>query len=139
MLAARPVRFSTVLPGLSSLTPRLAAPSCYFDDRFYYGEGSGSLDLRRHDREGHLPRLRFRAAYRSYDNYFPSQEGWYYDVRARVVIPKVFGDGNLIALSPWYVWSDISGAVTNALVSRNSARRLSRKWAASIELYQALD
>lgn len=103
-------------PGMS-LTTALGAAAGYFDDRFYYGEGSGSATFEGQTREGIFHSLRFRAAYRSYDSYWPSQEGWYYDIRGRVAIPKVFGDGNLIAFSPWVLWSDISGAVTNTLVT----------------------
>jgi len=81
--------------------------------------------------------LRFRAAYRSYDDHFPSQEGWYYDIRARVVVPKVFGDGNMVALSPWVLWSDISGTVTNALVTEIQPGAY-REVGGRIEVFQQL-
>lgn len=123
-------------PGLS-LTTALGAAVGYFDDRFYYGEGSGSATFEGTTPEGIFHMLRFRAAYRSYDSYFPSQEGWYYDIRARVVIPKVFGDGNLIALSPWVLWSDISGAVTNTLVTEIQPGAY-REVGGRAEIYQQL-
>lgn len=123
-------------PGMS-LTTALGAAVGYFDDRFYYGEGSGSATFEGTTPEGIFHSLRFRAAYRSYDSYFPSQEGWYYDIRARVVIPKVFGDGNLIALSPWVLWSDISGAVTNTLVTEIQPGAY-REVGGRAEIYQQL-
>jgi hypothetical protein len=123
-------------PGMS-LTTALGAAAGYFDDRFYYGEGSGSATFEGQTREGIFHSLRFRAAYRSYDSYWPSQEGWYYDIRARVAIPKVFGEGNLVALSPWVLWSDISGAVTNALVTEIQPGTY-REVGGRAEIYQQL-
>lgn len=123
-------------PGLS-LTTALGAAVGYFDDRFYYAEGSGSATFEGQTAEGIFHSLRFRAAYRSYDNYFPSQEGWYYDIRARVAIPKLFGEGNLVALSPWVLWSDISGAVTNTLVTEIQPGAY-REVGGRIEMYQQL-
>ncbi|MGD9923299.1 MAG: hypothetical protein AB7V13_17920 [Pseudorhodoplanes sp.] len=104
-----------LIPGLS-FTPAIGGAVGYFDDRFYYGEGSGSATFEGTTPEGIYRSLRFRAAYRSYDSYFPSQEGWYYDIRGRVAIPKLFGEGTVFAFSPWVLWSDISGTVTNTLV-----------------------
>ncbi|MFN3351229.1 hypothetical protein [Pseudorhodoplanes sp.] len=123
-------------PGLS-LTTALGAAVGYFDDRFYYGEGSGSATFEGQTAEGIVHMLRFRAAYRSYDSYWPSQEGWYYDIRARVAIPKLFGDGNLVALSPWVLWSDISGTVTNALVTEIQPGKY-REVGGRVEVYQQL-
>ena len=103
-----------LLPSVS-FTPMLGGSVAYFDDRFYYAEGSASATFEGTS-EGIYRSLRFRAAYRSYDDFFPTQEGWYYDIRARVVIPQVFGDSSSLALTPWVLWSDMSGVVQNALV-----------------------
>jgi hypothetical protein len=123
-------------PGLSLVTAVGAAVG-YFDDRFYYAEGHGSATFEGTTAEGIFHSLRFRAAYRSYDDHFPSQEGWYYDIRARVVVPKVFGDGNLVALSPWVLWSDISGTVTNSLVTEIQPGAY-REVGGRIEVFQQL-
>ncbi len=103
-------------PGMS-LTPALGAAVGYFDDRFYYGEGSGSATFE--GRPARASSIRCASAPPIAPMTITSrrQEGWYYDIRGRVAIPKVFGDGNLIAFSPWVLWSDISGAVTNTLVT----------------------
>jgi hypothetical protein len=123
-------------PGLS-LTTALGAAAGYFDDRFYYGEGSGSATFEGQTAEGIFHSLRFRAAYRSYDSYFPSQEGWYYDIRARIAIPRLFGEGNLVTISPWLLWSDISGAVTNTLVTEIQPGKY-REIGGRAEIYQQL-
>ncbi|HWV55022.1 hypothetical protein [Pseudorhodoplanes sp.] len=125
-----------VLPGLS-FSPTLGAAVGYFDDRFYYAEGSGAATFEGQTREGIFHMLRARAAYRSYDSYWPSQEGWYYDIRARVAIPRLFGEGNLVAVSPWVLWSDISGTVTNAIVTEIQPGKY-REIGGRAEIYQQL-
>ena len=59
-------------PGMS-LTTALGAAAGYFDDRFYYGEGSGSATFEGQTPEGIFHSLRFRAAYRSYDRLLPER------------------------------------------------------------------
>jgi hypothetical protein len=124
-----------LLPGLS-VAPALGAAAAYFDDRFYYGEGSASATFES-TVDGVYHSLRLRAAYRSYNDFFPSQEGWYYEARGRIVIPKLFGDGNTFVLSPWVIWSDISGQVTNALVTEIQPGAYT-EWGERVELYQVV-
>jgi hypothetical protein len=123
------------LPGLS-ISPALGAAAAYFSDRFYYGEGSGSLTFEG-SQDNIFRALRLRAAYRSYDDYFPSQQGWYYEARGRISAPNVFGERTLVAFSPWFVWSDISGTVTNALIQEIQPGAYS-EWGAKVEVYKNL-
>jgi hypothetical protein len=123
------------LPGLS-VSPALGAAAAYFNDRFYYGEGSGSLTFEG-VQDNVFRALRLRAAYRSYDDYFPSQQGWYYEARGRVSVPNVLGERTIVAFSPWFVWSDISGTVTNALVQEIQPGAYS-EWGGKIEVYKSL-
>jgi hypothetical protein len=102
------------LPGWS-VSPALGGAVSYFNNRFYYAEGSGSLTFEG-TQDNIFRALRLRAAYRSYDDYFPSQEGWYYEARGRVSVPNLVGERTVVAFSPWFVYSDISGVVTNALI-----------------------
>lgn len=124
-----------LVPGLA-LTPALGGAVSYFDDRFYYAEGSASATF---DGivDGIYRSLRFRAAYRDYDSFFPSQHGWYYDIRGRVAIPKLFGEGTTLVLSPWVLWSDISGSVSNALVTEVQPGAYT-EWGGRVEFYKKL-
>ncbi len=124
------------LPGLS-VSPALGAAAGYFNDRFYYGEGSGSLTFEGTS-ENIFRALRLRAAYRAYDNFFPSQQGWYYEARGRVSVPDVLGERTIVAFSPWLVWSDISGVVTNALVQEIQPGAYSEV-GAKIEVFKSLN
>jgi hypothetical protein len=124
-----------LLPGLS-FAPALGGAVGYFHDRFYYGEGSASATFEG-AADGIYRALRLRAAYRSYDDFFPSQEGWYYEIRGRVAIPKLFGDGTTFIVSPWVLWSDISGTVTNTLVTEIQPGAYT-EWGGRVEFYKAL-
>ena len=88
--------------------PAIGGSASYFDHRFYYGEGavSGTLD----SLAGGIYRaFTVRGAYRSYATFFPSNEGPYVEARAKVAVPNAFGSGAVVMLSPWVLWSNISG------------------------------
>ncbi|MES1155486.1 MAG: hypothetical protein ABUL48_03550, partial [Pseudorhodoplanes sp.] len=102
-------------PGLS-VHPALGAAAAYFADHFYYAEGAASATFES-SFEGAYRALRLKAAYRSYDDYFPTQQGFYYEARGRLATPGILGDGSVAILAPWLLWSDISGKITNALVT----------------------
>jgi hypothetical protein len=122
-----------LMPGLS-VNPTLGAAVSYFNDRFYYGEGSGALTFEGTN-DGLYSALRLRAAYRSYDDYFPSQHGWYYEARLRFAKPDVLGDGSVAILSPFVLWSNISGAVVNALVTEIQPGAYT-EWGGRLEVYK---
>ena len=85
--------------------------AAYFDQRFFYGEGVGSLTF---DGlvSGSPQSVRFRAAYRDYNDFFPTQHGVYADVTGRFTFPNVF-DGGIVIASPWLRWSDLQGTATS--------------------------
>lgn len=96
--------------------PALGGGAAYFDNHFYYSEASASGTFET-VMNGTPQTLRLRAAYRKYDDHFPSAEGWYADIRGRFSAPGILGDSSIVFLSPWVLWSNISGGVTNALVT----------------------
>jgi hypothetical protein len=97
-----------VYPGWSVHTA-LGGNVAYFDKHFYFAEGAASAAVQTSFGPV-LHSLLLRGAYRSYDDHFPSGEGFYAEARARWAIPDVAGPGSLLILSPWYLWSDISGS-----------------------------
>jgi hypothetical protein len=97
-----------VYPGWSVHTA-LGGNAAYFDKHFYFAEGAASAALQTSFGPV-LHSLLLRGAYRSYDDFFPSGEGFYAEARARWAIPDVTGPGSVLILSPWYLWSDISGS-----------------------------
>src|SRR5262249_45727387 len=94
-------------PGLV-LHPALGGAATYFDGRFYYGEAAAMATFE-DTFQGLYRSVRFRAAYRDYDSFFPSQHGFYVDAVGRLSGRLTAND--LLIVSPWVRWSDIKGSV----------------------------
>jgi hypothetical protein len=58
-----------------------------------------------------------KSAYRSYDDFFPMSNGFYGEARGRAAFPNLLGNASVVVLSPWVLYSDISGAVVSPLLS----------------------
>lgn len=78
-----------------------------------------------------------RTAYRKYDDFFPSTQGWYTDIRARFSAQGVLGDSSIAFLSPWVLWSDIGGSVVNALVTELQPGAYT-EYGGKVEVYKTL-
>jgi hypothetical protein len=118
------------------LHPALGAAAAYFDHHFFYSEASASATFEG-SFDGALQALRLRAAYRKYDDFFPSSEGFYADIRGRFAALNVLGDGSIAFLSPWVLWSNISGSVINVLVTELQPGAY-LEWGARLEVYKSL-
>jgi len=99
-----------VAPGWA-LHPAIGGGGAYYDHRFYYAEGSAGATLDSNI-QGIYRALQVRGAYRSYDDFFPSGEGYYVEARAKLAVPNVLGRGSAAIISPWVLWSDISGVAS---------------------------
>jgi hypothetical protein len=99
-----------------TFNPAVGAGAAFFDNHFYYSEVSAAGTFEG-TVGGSLQVLRVRAAYRKYDDFFPSTEGGYVELRGRFSRLGVLGEGSIAFLSPWVLWSDIGGTVANALVT----------------------
>jgi hypothetical protein len=104
-----------LFPGLS-VAPAIGGAAAYFNDRFYYAEAAASATFES-NLDGAYHALRLRGAYRSYDDFYPTQDGFYFEARARFAKPGILGDGSVGIFSPFALWSDIKGKVTNALIT----------------------
>ena len=104
-----------LMPGVS-LVPAIGGSAAYFDDHFYYAEAAASATLESNF-DGAYRALRVRGAYRAYDNFFPSQDGFYVEARGRFAEQGVLGPGSVGIFSPFVLWSDIKGQVVNALIT----------------------
>jgi hypothetical protein len=98
-----------VFPGWS-LVPALGGAATYYDHHFYYGEGAVSATFEG-PTQGAARSLQLRAAYRSYDDFFPAGDGYYLQARGRYAVPNLLGAGSVVIASPWLLYSDMSGTV----------------------------
>jgi len=97
------------------LTPYLAmhaalgGGAAYFDHRFFYSEAVAALTFETFF-AGATQSLRFRAAYRDYNDFFPSSHGPYGDIVGRLLFPSITGSSDLLVVNSWLRWSDIAGS-----------------------------
>lgn len=121
-----------LMPGLT-VNPSVGGGGAYFDDHWYYGEGVASVAFEGYQ-EGAYRALRFRAAYRDYNDFFPTQQGAYYDITGKFSIPYLFGGNSVVILTPWVRWSDLSGTAQspNTLVEVQPGAYT--EWGGKVEL-----
>ncbi len=100
-----------VFPGWS-LVPALGGAATYYDHHFYYGEAAVSATFEG-PTQGAARALQLRAAYRSYDEFFPAGTGYYLEARGRYAVPNLLGAGSVVIASPWLLYSDMSGTVVS--------------------------
>jgi hypothetical protein len=96
------------------LTPAIAmhvalgGSAAYFDHRLLYSEAIANVLF-----EGFVEdtshSLRVRGGYREYNDFFPSDNGFYVEAVARHALPNVASTNDVLIASPWFRWSDIDG------------------------------
>lgn len=102
-----------LMPGLQVHTA-LGGSVAAFDQRFYYSEGMASATFEAYP-SGAYRAVQVRAAYRDYNDFFPSSQGWYADATGRFLFPGILGEGTVLSLLPWVRWSDIRGGLPATL------------------------
>lgn len=96
--------------------PAIGAAAAYFDNHFYYGEGSLGVTIEKSTPNVYRSLL-VRGAYRSYDQFFPTSEGFYVEARGRLGVSDALGPKTAFVLSPWVLWSDLRGSGDFPLIS----------------------
>ncbi len=91
-----------------AMIPAVGGAASFYDNHFYYGEGAVSTTFEGIS-EGAYQSLQLKAAYRSYDDFFPSGDGFYTEARGRFAAPNVLGSNSIAIFSPWVLYSDMSG------------------------------
>ena len=97
-----------------TLHPAIGGGAASLDERFYYGEGYGSLTFEGRF-GGAYESLRIRGGYRSYGRDMTADHGYYVDVAGRAALPNALGSRGVLVLAPWARWSGIDGTVRNDL------------------------
>jgi hypothetical protein len=91
-----------------ALHAALGAGTSYYDQKHFYNEATAHLLFESY-LEGAYHTVRIRTGYRSYNDSFPSDDGFFADITGRFSFTNVFAGGDVVSLSPWYRWSDIGG------------------------------
>jgi opacity protein-like surface antigen len=97
-----------------TIHPAVGAGWSYFDNTSFYSEAVGSVTLE--GIQGGANQIaRVKVGYRTYDDKFTTDNGWYVHVNGRWGVPHIFGDKDVLIFSPWFRWSDINGMVPVSL------------------------
>jgi tetratricopeptide (TPR) repeat protein len=86
----------------------LGGGASYYDHGYYYSEGTANLTFESY-LEGAYNTVHVRGGYRSFDNSFPSDNGFYVDVLGKFAFPNLASQSDVFIFSPWFRWSNISG------------------------------
>jgi len=77
----------------------LGGGGAYFDHRLFYKEATANVTFESY-LEGALHSVRVRSGYRSYNDGFPSDDGFYADVTGKFSFPNAFNSGALMIVTP---------------------------------------
>jgi hypothetical protein len=114
----------------------LGGGAAYFDHRMFYKEATANVTFESY-LEGAFHTVRIRSGYRSYDDHFPSGDGFYADVTGRFSFPNLFNSGTLMVVSPWYRWSGIGGVGFSTLLASEQVQPGKyREYGGRIEFYR---
>jgi hypothetical protein len=86
----------------------LGAATSYYDHKLFYNEATANILFESY-LDGAFHTVRVRTGYRSYNDGFPSKDGFFADITGRFSLVNVLGTGDVVSLSPWYRWSDVGG------------------------------
>jgi hypothetical protein len=86
----------------------LGGGASYFDHRLFFSEATANLTFESY-LEGAYKTVHVRGGYRSFDDFFPSNDGFYVDVLGKFSYPNIVGQNDVFIASPWFRWSDIGG------------------------------
>ena len=95
-----------------ALHPAIGGGVSYFAQHPYYSEGIASVTFEGF-LEGAFQSVRVRGAFRDYNDFFPSTQGFYGDVTGKFARANVLAESDVIILSPWARLSGIGGAGIN--------------------------
>jgi hypothetical protein len=99
-----------------SVVPAIGGAAAYYDQHFYYGEAAVSTTFE-DATQGAYRALQLKAAYRSYDDFFPSGNGFYTEARGRWAIVNMLGYGSVVILSPYGVINEIPGSTLSPFLT----------------------
>src|SRR5579885_731796 len=124
-----------ILPGWA-VVPAIGGTAAYYDHHFYYGEGALTTTFESATQAA-IKSLQIKTAYRSYDDFFPSGSGFYTEVRGRLALPNALGAGSVLILTPWVLYSDISGTAISPVLGDIQPGAYV-EYAGKVELFKSL-
>lgn len=94
--------------GRIAVNPAIGAGGAILQSRSFFGEIIGALTFEGY-LEGAYQTVRVRAAFRDYNDFFPSTQGFYYDIVTKFARPNVIASGDVVVFAPYARLSRIGG------------------------------
>lgn len=91
-----------------ALHPTIGGGVAAFQGQYYYAEALAALGIEGNF-NGALQTARLRVGYRSYNSFFPADQGPFVDLTGRLTRPDFIGTGGTLTIAPWARWSGIEG------------------------------
>jgi hypothetical protein len=122
--------------GKVAVHPALGAGGAVLQNRTFFGEVIGALTFESY-LEGAYQSVRVRGAFRDYNDFFPSSQGFYGDVVGRFARPYLFSSSDVLVFAPYARLSGIAG--TGITVNFNDVQ-VGRyfEWGASLGYYNRM-
>ena len=95
-----------------TLYPSIGGAVASSDNKFFYDEINASATLGGY-LNGAYQWARVRAGYRDFAPSFNSTSGMYVEARGQWSFQNLFHDKDVFSISPWVVWSNVGGSITN--------------------------
>lgn len=112
----------------------LGAGGAVLQSRTFFGEFIGAMTFESY-LEGAYQSLRVRGAFRDYNDFFPSTQGFHGDVVARFARPNVFAPSDTLIFAPY---ARLSGIAGNGITVNFDEVQVGRyfEWGASLGYYR---
>jgi hypothetical protein len=88
--------------------PTIGGGVSVFENRLYFAEALAAVAFEG-EFNGAMQTVRLRGGYRDYNDFFPSDNGFFADLTGRLASPNFAGTGGTLVVAPWARWSGIDG------------------------------
>jgi hypothetical protein len=91
-----------------TIHPTIGGGVATFQNRLYFAEALAAVAMEG-EFNGAMQTVRLRGGYRDYNDFFPSDGGFYADLTGRLAFPNVAETRGTLVVAPWARWSGIEG------------------------------
>jgi hypothetical protein len=91
-----------------TIHPTIGGGVAAFQNQLYFAEALAAIAVEG-EFNGAMQTMRLRGGYRDYNDFFPSDNGFFADLTGRFAFPNVAETRGTLVVAPWARWSGIEG------------------------------
>jgi hypothetical protein len=92
-----------------TIHPTIGGGVAAFQNQLYFAEALAAIAVEG-EFNGAMQTVRLRGGYRDYNDFFPSESGFFADLTGRFAFPNVAETRGTLVVAPWARWSGIDGS-----------------------------